>query len=278
MIQQLQSASDPSVADHLASGLSPDSRRERRIWLRRSVTLPLLLLLAWEIASRLGFVDPHILPPIEDVLARGWHESLQGGLGTSLYASLARDLLGFVIGAAIGTATGLLLGFSRLADRLFGPTLRVHRQIALFAWVPLIAVWFGAGETGKIAFIALAAFQPSLVNTWRGVQDIPHRYRELAAVLTFGRLDFLRFVAIPATLPAIFTGLKAALIYAWQATIGAELFMTIAPGLGGVMMQGRQLFEMDLVLLTILLLGLIGAGFNTIAAVSETLLLRRRTS
>ncbi|HVI91370.1 MAG TPA: ABC transporter permease [Dongiaceae bacterium] len=254
------------------------TRRPRltRIW--RAAALPLVLLAAWEASTRLGLVDPHQLPPLEDVVARGWSESRNGDFLTALAASLGRDLAGFAIGAAIGTASGLLLGFYRPAQSILGPTLRVHRQIALFAWVPLIAVWFGAGEPGKIAFIALAAFQPSLINTWRGVQEIPDRFHELAAVLTFSRLDFLRFVGIPAILPAIFTGLKAALIYAWQATIGAELFMTIAPGIGGVMMQGRQLFQMDLVLLTILLLGLVGAGFNTLAGLSEALLLRRRTS
>ena len=259
-----------------------NTQTDRFARLRRSLALPALLLLAWEASAHLGLADPHLLPPVEAVVERGWQgfttSDPAGDLGANVVASLGRDLIGFVIGATIGTASGLLLGFSALAQRIAGPTLRVHRQIALFAWVPLIAVWFGAGETGKIAFIALAAFQPSLINTWRGVQEIPHRYRELAAVLTFGRLDFLRFVAIPAILPAFFTGLKAALIYAWQATIGAELFMTIAPGLGGVMMQGRQLFQMDLVLLTILLLGLIGAGFNSLAGLSETLLLRRRTS
>jgi len=244
----------------------------------RLLALPLILLAAWEVIARAGLVDPHLLPALEHVISRGEAEIANGELLTALGASLARDLAGFAIGASLGTASGLLLGFSHLAQRLFGPTLRVHRQIALFAWVPLIAVWFGAGEAGKIAFIALAAFQPSLINTWRGVLDIPARFRELAAVLTFSRLDFLRFIALPAILPAIFTGLKAALIYAWQVTIGAELFMTIAPGIGGVMMQGRQLFQMDLVLLTILLLGVIGAGFNLIANLGETLLLRRRTS
>jgi len=244
----------------------------------RGLALPVLILVAWETASRTGLVDPKLLPPIEDVISRGWQDFASGTLLAALGASLGRDLIGFVAGAAIGTAAGLLLGFSRIAQRIAGPTLRVHRQIALFAWVPLIAVWVGAGEAGKITFIALAAFQPSLINTWRGVQDIPQKYRELASVLTFGRADYVRFIAVPAALPAIFTGLKAALIYAWQATVAAELFMIIAPGLGGVLMEGRQLFQMDLVLFTILLLGVIGAAFNLLAAAGETLLLRQRTS
>lgn len=254
---------------------APASRIQR---IGRGLALPVLLLVVWEAASRTGLVDPTLLPPIEDVLRRGGQDFVSGTLLAALGASLARDLIGFTAGAAIGTATGLVLGFSRMTQRIAGPTLRVHRQIALFAWVPLIAVWVGAGEAGKITFIALAAFQPSLINTWRGVQDIPQKYRELAAVLTFGRLDYVRFIALPAALPAIFTGLKAALIYAWQATVAAELFMIIAPGLGGVLMEGRQLFQMDLVLFTILLLGVIGAVFNLLAAAGETLLLRQRTS
>ncbi|MER9020506.1 MULTISPECIES: ABC transporter permease subunit [unclassified Mesorhizobium] len=64
-------------------------------------------------------------------------------------------------------------------------------------------------------FIALAAFQPTLINPWQGVSGIPRSYRELADVLTFGWFDFARIIAIPGALPQIFTGLHAALIYAW---------------------------------------------------------------
>src|SRR5260221_5566928 len=216
----------------------PLSSRGQKIW--RASALPLVLLLAWEASAHLGLVNPHFLPPIEIVLQRGWVEASQGQLLASLGASLSRDLAGFVIGSAIGIASGLLLGFSALARKLFGPTLRVHRQIALFAWVPLIAVWFGAGEPGKIAFIASAAFQPSLVNTWNGVAQIPHRYRELAAVLTFSRLDFLRFVALPAALPAIFTGLQAGLIFALQAAHRARTFLSIAPAYTRVIIDWRR--------------------------------------
>jgi sulfonate transport system permease protein len=107
---------------------------------------------------------------------------------------------------------------------------------------------------------------------------LPQRYRELGAVFTLGRLDFIRLIGLPGTLPQIFTGLHAGLIYAWQATVAAELFMTIAPGIGGQMMEGRQLFQMDLVLVCVLLLGLIGIAFNKFAGLFETLLLRRRTT
>ncbi len=135
--------------------------------------------------------------------------------------------------------------------------------------MPLISVWFGSGEIGKIAFIAFAPSSPMSWNSWHGVRDIPAKYVELAAVLTFSRWDFVRFVALPGAWPAVFTGLHAGLIYAWQATVAAELFMTIAPGIGGRLMEGRQLFQMDLVLVSIVLLGLFGIVFNKLANIVE---------
>ena len=243
----------------------------------RGLVLILALLALWEAASHLGWVDAKFLPPLEAVAKRAVAEFRDGALLIDLLASLGRDLAGFVVGSSAGIAIGLLLGFSDIAQKILGPSLRVQRQIALFAWVPLISVWFGAGEIGKIAFIAFAAFQPNVANTWQGVRGIPAKYVELGAALTFSRLDHLRFVALPGALPSIFTGLHAGLIYAWQATVAAELFMTIAPGIGGRLMEGRQLFQMDLVLVSIVLLGATGIAFNKLAGLVETRIHQGRT-
>ncbi|MER9174435.1 ABC transporter permease [Mesorhizobium sp. M0955] len=242
----------------------------------RPLAVPIALLVIWELLARAGAADPRFLPSLEEVVARGVAEFSRGGLGFNLLASLERDLIGFVCGSVAGIALGLAIGFSRLIERLLGPVLLVHRQIALFAWVPLISMWFGGGEAGKIVFIALAAFQPTLINTWQGVSGIPRSYRELADVLTFSWFDFARIIALPGALPQIFTGLHAALIYAWTATVGAELLLNIAPGIGGRMNEGQHLFHMDLLLLCVLLLGGVGVVFNVIAGSLERRLLRWR--
>ena len=242
----------------------------------RPLAIPASLLVLWELLARFGVADPRFLPALEQVVARGVAEFNHGGLGSNLLASLERDLIGFVFGAGAGVALGLVIGFSRLVQRLLGPLLLVHRQIALFAWVPLISLWFGGGETGKVVFIALAAFQPTLINTWQGVASIPRHYRELADVLIFGWRDFVWVIAIPGALPQIFTGLHAGLIYAWTATVGAELLLNIAPGLGGRMNEGQHLFQMDLLLMCIFLLGGVGVVFNIVAGTLERSLMRWR--
>jgi sulfonate transport system permease protein len=242
----------------------------------RAVALPVALLLAWEVVSHAGIADPRILPSLEAVAARAWTEIVDGQLLRDLTMSLARDAAGFVIAAALGIPVGLALGLSKAVERVIGPTFSAYRQIALFAWVPLICMWFGTGEPAKVAFIALAAFNPIVVNSWEGARSIPRQYLEVARVLTFSRWQFARFVALPGAFPSIVTGLHLGLIYAWLATVGAEFFMSIGPGVGGRMNEGRQLFEMDLVLLCVLLLGVIGIFLNRLAGFAEAKLLARR--
>ena len=244
----------------------------------RPLVLPIALLAVWEILAHAGIARPAFLPSLEDVWARAVVEARDDDLAQNLAASLGRDLLGFVAGSSVGVLLGLVIGFSALVQRLLGPILLAQRQIALFAWVPLISMWFGGGEIGKIVFIALAAFQPSLVNTWQGVAGIPRAYRELADVLTFRWFDFAWLIALPGALPQIFSGLHASLIYAWTATVGAELLLNIAPGIGGRMNEGQQLFHMDLLLLCILLLGAVGLVFNLLAGFLEHRLLRWRVA
>lgn len=239
--------------------------------------VPALVGAGWEILAHSGLTDARFLPPLEQIAGRALIEIRDDDLAAHVLSSLRRDLLGCAIGASAGVLLGLLIGFSRLAQRLIGPTLLVHRQIALFAWIPLLSMWFGGGEVGKLSFIALAAFQPTLTNTWQGVANIPGKLRELATVLTFSRLDVVRFVALPGALPSIFTGLRSALIYAWVATIGAELLLNVAPGIGGRMNEGQQLFQMDLLLLCVVLMGGVGVAFDLLAARLQARLLRWRT-
>ncbi|MCB8878003.1 ABC transporter permease [Acidisoma silvae] len=239
---------------------------------------PVILLILWEAASHSGLVDPRFLPPLEQVWIAGRAEWASGDLAAAIRASLARDILGFIVGSTIGTVLGVVIGLSKTTQRLLGPMLVVHRQIALFAWIPLLSAWFGGGEVGKIAFIAMAAFQPTVVNSWRGVANIPQQYRELSMALAFRGLDFLTLIALPGSLAEIFAGLRAALIYAWMATIGAELLLDVAPGLGGRMDEGQHLFEMNLLVFYLIVLAIVGGLFTLATGRLETRLARWRAA
>ncbi|MGY2047888.1 ABC transporter permease [Methylobacterium sp. JK268] len=242
----------------------------------RGLILPVLLLAAWEGASRGGLVDLRFLPPLEAVAATAWREAASGGLLADLAASLARNLAGFALGAGLGIAFGALLGLSRAAGLLLGPAFHGLKQIAVLAWIPIISIWFGFAETAKVVFVALATFVPVAVNTQEGVRAAGAPLGEVARALRLTRWQRLRLLHLPAAAPAILTGLHLGLIASWLATVGAEYFMTVGPGIGGLIIAGRERFQMDLVMLGVVILGLVGFLLNQGAARLEKRLLRWR--
>ena len=240
----------------------------------RGAVLPILLLAAWELTSHSGTVDPRILPPLELVAQTTFDQVVHEGLLRNLAASLLRDIAGFTLGSLLGIAVGTTLGLSRIADRLFMPSFNGLRQIAILAWIPLISIWFGVGEAAKIVFIMAAAFIPVVLNTHEGMRSASTQLIEVARTLTFTRWQLVTRLYLPSALPSIATGVHLALIYAWVASIGSEYFMTIGPGIGGLIIAGRERFQMDLVMLGILILGLVGFLINRGASAIEKRLLR----
>lgn len=225
----------------------------------QSLLLPTGLLLLWQAANSLGWVDANILSSPLDVLRSLYAGLLDGSLPEALRLSLQRTLAGLLIGGGAGFALGLLLGLSANAERLLGPSLSALRQVALFAWVPLLTAWFGLGEGAKLVFVALAAFFPLLIATQRGIASLPPQLGEAAQALRLDLPHRLCLLVLPGAAPAIFAGLRLALIYAWLGTIGAEYFMPSDGGIASLMIGAQQLFRMDQVMAAMVLIGLVGA-------------------
>lgn len=202
-----------------------------------------------------------------------WHS---GALGEALGASLQRGALGAALGITVGAVVGGALGLSRWAERLVGPSFHALKQISLFAWIPLISVWFGLGEASKVVFIALAACFPVALNTIEGVRSVPAELLEVGRVLRLGPLQRLRHLVLPSAAPSLLAGLHLALIYAWLATLGAEYLLSSGEGIGHLLSDGREQFRMDWVLLGVLVVGVVGHAVNQGALWLERRALRWR--
>lgn len=231
--------------------------------------LPLTLLVAWQWASASGGVDPNLLPAPTVVLAQLRVGLLDGTLLDALGHSLARAFAGLLIGGGIGVLAGLLLGMSRTLDELFGPTLSTLRQVAVFAWVPLITAWVGIGEPAKVTFVAIAAFFPMFVAAHHGVVNRSPQLDEAARALRLNARLRLRVLILPGAAAAIFAGLQLGLTYAWLGAIGSEYFMRSGAGIGGLMINAQQLARMDVVIGAMLLVGLSGASLRRLGELLE---------
>lgn len=243
---------------------------------RRGITLPILLLVVWEVSNRTGIVDPRFLPSLEEVVRTAKRELIDNDLLGDLSFSLMRNIAGFLIGGVVGIGFATVLALSRIADRLVMPTFNALKQISLLAWIPLISVWFGFGEQAKIVFVALAAFIPIVLNTYDGMRAAPDDLIEVGRALKFnGRQRALR-IYLPSAMPSIATGVHLGLIYSWLATVGAEYFLAVGPGIGGLVIAGRERFDMAMVMVGVIILGLVGFTLNRLAYSLESYLLRWR--
>lgn len=231
----------------------------KAVW--RGLMVPALLVLGW-----IGFTHLHgssqLVVPLERVLAAPFADEAGRNLWASLGASIARFFGGFVIGAGAGTLVGLALGMSVTADRAVSPSITALRQIALFAWIPLLTAWFGNGESAKVIYIAMSAFFPAALNTQNGLRAISLQHLEVARVLRLSRRQRITRLLLPGALPSIFIGVQLALIGAWLGTVGAEYAMGNGQGIGTFIAQGREQFRMDIVAIGVIALALVGYLVN----------------
>ena len=274
-------AAQPAENTLHTSSLSKETRTRHSIakrlhWHRlRGLVVPVVAIALWWLAARFEWVHSALLVSPAQVVETGWEMIRSGQLWINLRASLLRELTGFVIGSAGGLALGLLLGLWPAFQRVVGPSFNTFKQISLFAWIPLISVWFGLGDVAKVVFLSLAALVPVTVHTADGIRNTPDKLLEVAKVYGYTRTQTIWQVVLPAAIPSIFTGIYLALVYSWLATIGAEYLLVAGHGIGNLLVEGSEHFQMDLVLFAMVAIGLIGWLMNASARVLERAIARR---
>lgn len=240
-----------------------------------SLVVPLLLLWVWQLAASHGWVAEQTLPApgvVWQALQDLW---ASGELQDNLLASLWRVARSWALAAVVGGVLGAWLGQSRRAEAYIAPLFNVYAQTPVVAWVPIGLLLFGISETLPLFLITIAAVVPILMNTWKGVRSIPPAWLEVAQVYGFSRWQTLRRLIWPAALPAVFVGLRYGLTQAWLTLIIAEM-VGIELGVGSLIVQARNLFQIDIVVAMILVLGLVGLLLDKLFALLEFHLLRWR--
>ncbi|QKV54867.1 ABC transporter permease [Comamonas antarctica] len=241
----------------------------------RGLVVPVVAIALWALVSKLDLVNSALLVSPAKVLDTGWELVRSGLLWLNLRASLARELTGFVIGTSGGLVLGALLGLWPRFNRIVGPSFNTFKQISLFAWIPLISVWFDLGDIAKVVFLSLAALVPVVVNTADGIRNTPAALLEVARVYGYTRAQTVWHVVLPSAAPSIFTGIYLALVYSWLATIGAEYLLVSGRGVGNLLIEGSEHFRMDLVLFGMVTIGFVGWLMNASARMLERALARR---
>jgi NitT/TauT family transport system permease protein len=237
----------------------PDRARQ----LLLAVAFPLALLTFWHFATA-GQAYSLIPPPREVGLAL--YDLAFGGINDDafsltlhqhLLASITRVYGGFAMAVAIALPLGLLIGRIPFMRELLDPTIQLLRPVPVTAWLPLAMILFGLGPRSAVFLVFLGAFYPILINTVFGVRSVDPRLFEAASMLGCqGTAQFFK-VVLPAALPAIFTGLRLGLGFAWVVIVVGEM-TGVSTGLGALIMESRQLSRTEIVISGMIVIGLAG--------------------
>lgn len=237
--------------------------------------LPLGLIALWFAGAEQGWISAQVLPPPQFVWETLRDLALNGDLWLHVSTSFTRVGVGFAIGTALGLVLGSAMGLSRRFEAYVLPTFNALVQIPVLAWLPFVLLIVGIGEPLKYILIAKAAMVPVALNTLQGFRQTPTALREVGTVYGYSRRQQVLEIVLPHAVPTLFTGVRLGFTKAWLSLVVVELVAS-SEGLGYLIVYGRQLFQLDLVMAAVIVVGAIGYAIDRLLDRLEAAAHRRR--
>ena len=224
-----------------------------------------LMFAAWWIASHSGWIKPLFLPRPEAIWG-AFQQSLAGDIdGHTLYghfaASVARVFAAFALAVAVAVPVGLSMGVSRIARGIFDPPIEFYRPLPPLAYLPLMVIWFGIGETSKIILLFLAIFAPVALAARAGVRSVSQEQIQAARSMGASPWQVVLHVIAPGALPEILVGLRIGMGVGWTTLVAAEMVAADA-GLGKMVFNAANFLRTDVVMLGTIVIGVIAFAFE----------------
>ena len=224
-------------------------------------TLVAVLALWYVLTTLTGAIAPARFASPAEVWSALAQINVQGYADAKLWQHILQScklvLMGFAAAVAVGVPLGLAMGWSKRAEAFTNPIFLLLRPIPPLAWIPLAIVWLGLGDAAKIMVIFVAAFVPSVINTYTGVRAMEPYLVEASAMLGVKRWTFIREVLVPGALPHIFTGLRLSLQASWTTLVAGELVGALY-GLGQVLNAAAQDIFPALIIVGMIFVGVCG--------------------
>jgi sulfonate transport system permease protein len=221
------------------------------------LVLPALLFALWWTAADRHWIAEQILPSpsfVWESLGIVWDSGeLQGHVGHSA----RRAALSLLIGGSLGLLLGFGMGLSERVKAYVFPSFNALAQLPVLGWIPLLIIFVGIDEGLKLSAISIAVVVPVALSTLNGIANIPGALLEVGRIYRFSAWQTLTRIVLPATTPALFTGLRQGVMQAWLTTIFVEL-LSSSEGLGFFMSYSRSLSQIDMVIVSMLAIGVLG--------------------
>jgi len=251
----------PATMTSSARGRSQRSGVVRRAWTLLLQTglrlLPwLAVIFLWYLIPATGLVSPALVPSPLQVLLKFWEQLTTNRLWLDMYMSLQRVTLGLACGITLAVPVGFLLGWYRPARTLIDPLVNFFRSLPPIALIPLVIVYFGIDELAKVVMLFYAAFFSGVIVMYEGIVQTNPLFIRVARTLGATDSEIFRRVIVPLALPHVLTALRVALGVSWATLVASEL-IAAQRGLGAVIQNASNYFQIDTIYAGIISIGLL---------------------
>lgn len=223
------------------------------------------MLFVWWLVTALGLVKPLFVPSPFAVAAK-FAAIWQGGFTNTSFLdhvliSTLRVFGAFLLACVIGLPLGLGMGMSPLLRGIFDPPIEFYRPIPPLAYLPLMIIWFGIGETSKVLLIFLSVFAPVVLGARSGVKSAA--IEQIHAAYSFGatRWQVMRHVILPSAMPEILTAMRVGIGFGWTTLVAAEM-VAATKGLGYMVLSASQFLQTSVVIMGIFVIAIIAFAFD----------------
>jgi sulfonate transport system permease protein len=234
-----------------------------------------VVIAGWEVGSRYGLIDPLFLPPPSQIWDALRDLTLSGELFRHLAASLVRIGAGWLIGSLAGVLLGGLIGLSSVGRSIGLPFISALFPVPKIALLPLLILWFGIGESSKIATIALGVFFPMAVSTYAGVDNVQRNLIRMAQSFDVPFSSIILNVIVPAMLPSILSGFRISASIALILVVSAEM-IGANTGIGALLLASGNLMQTDQLMAAIVAISILGLLVGALISWLERVLLAWR--
>ncbi|WP_442838587.1 taurine ABC transporter permease TauC [Acinetobacter baumannii] len=219
----------------------------------------------WFLITALHVVPELFLPSPQAVWQKFISVSQEGFMKATLWqhlaASISRVFLALIAAVVIGVPLGLWMGLNKWVRAVLDPLVELLRPIPPLAYLPLLVIWFGIGETTKVLLIFFSILAPVIISSAHGV--LSHQLNRERAALSLGASQSQVFwhVILPTALPHIITGIRIGLGVGWSTLVAAEL-VAADRGIGFMVQSAAQFLITDTVILGIIVIAIVAVSFE----------------
>jgi NitT/TauT family transport system permease protein len=237
--------------------LTPKEPIPRRLALGLGIGGFVVVIAIWAVLTYGGLIQPLFLPKPGTVARSLWDMFVHEDFISDVWASTYRILVGFLVAAAIAIPLGIAIGSFRAIQALVEPIIAAIRYMPASAFLPLMIIWFGIGQTEKMAVIWFGVFFPLTLMIADVSANVPKELVNIAYTLGASRWHVFRRVLLPACWPGVIDNLRIGLGWAWTYLIVAEL-VAASTGIGHVILQSSRFLQTEKIIAGIITIGILG--------------------